>query len=89
MMPCLIMERTFDPPLTEEDLQQMTAGLAPCLRQFSVRWQHSYLSKDRTRLICAFAAADADTVRFAFRTAGVKPGTVWPAEVLSRQATPA
>lgn len=78
----LIMERSFDPPLTKVDLERMSAGLSPCLQQFSVQWQHSYLSKDRKRLICAFEAADAESVRLAFRTAGLRPGIVWQAEVL-------
>lgn len=82
MMTHLIMERSFDPPLSEVDLEHMTAGLSPCLQQFSVRWQHSYISKDRKRLICAFEAADAESVRLAFRTAGMRPGTLWPAEIV-------
>ena len=76
----LIMEKEFDPPLTEEAHDGEAERLDPCLSAHGVRWVRSYVSLDRRRMICEFEAADAEAVRGSFRAAGVSFARVWAAE---------
>lgn len=78
-MEYLIVEKIFEEPLTGEKMGHLFARLGPCLNQYQTRWVHSYLSKDRMRMICSFEAADAESVRMAHRVAGIPFERVWPA----------
>ena len=42
-MPHIIVERSFDTPLTQEELNAVEARMAPCLDLYNVRWIRSYL----------------------------------------------
>jgi len=77
----LVVEQSFDPPLTDEVYDQMSRRIDPCLAAYDVKWQRSFLSTDRRRMVCAFEAADAEAVRAAYRSAGEKFDRVWVAEV--------
>jgi hypothetical protein len=79
-MPFLILEKEFDPPLSAERHDAEAQLAEPCLDARGVRWIRSYLSTDRRRMICEFEAADAETVRDAFRSAGLAFVRVWAAE---------
>ncbi|HEX2326412.1 MAG TPA: hypothetical protein VHQ00_13520 [Chloroflexota bacterium] len=46
-MPRVIVERSFEAPLTQEELDAVEAGMAPCLDLYNVRWVRSYWSLDR------------------------------------------
>jgi hypothetical protein len=70
-MPYLIAEYRFDPPLTDDQLNRDSAALQPCLQTHGVRRLRTYLAADRTRGFCEFEAADAESVRLAFRSAKV------------------
>lgn len=83
-MPHVIVESLFDQMFTEEDHEMRGAQLHPCLAQNGVRWIHSFVSKDRRRMICHFEAADAESVRMAHRTANVRFSRVWPAEMVTQ-----
>lgn len=78
----VILERAFDPPLTQERFQELTGRLGPCLARNDVAWVRSHLSLDRRRLVCEFEAPDADAVRDAVRQARIEHERVWPAELL-------
>lgn len=78
----VILERRFDPPLTEERHAELSGRLAPCLDRNGVEWIRSHLSLDRRRLICEFRAPDAGAVRSALRQARLAHERVWSAEVL-------
>lgn len=82
-MAYLIMERTFEHPLTDADQEENRERTSSCFEEYGVRWIHSYLSETRRRKICVFEASDAETVRQAFRMAGLSFERVWPAERLS------
>lgn len=82
----VILERSYDPPLTEELFQELSARLMPCLDRAGVRWVRSHLSLDRRRLICHFEATDAGMVRDALRQARVVHERVWSAEILEPAA---
>jgi hypothetical protein len=76
----LIMEKEFEPPLTEVGHDGEAERLDPCLVAHDVRWLRSYLSLDRRRMVCESEADDAEAVRAAFRAAGVGFVRVWAAE---------
>ncbi|MFW6067871.1 MAG: nickel-binding protein [Myxococcota bacterium] len=78
----VILERTFDPPLTDELFQELNGRLMPCLDRAGVRWIRSHLSLDRRRLICHFEATDAGAVRDALRQARIPHERVWSGEIL-------
>lgn len=81
----LIVEQTFDPPLTDEQHNRLAGQLDPCLESYGARWMRSYLSADRRRMVCEFEAADAEAVRQSYRSAGVEFERVWPAQLYARQ----
>lgn len=78
----LIVERNFDRPLEDADIKAMVERLVPCLKQYGARWMRSYLSADRKRTICAFEAADAESIRLAHRQAEVQMDRIWPAQLI-------
>ena len=83
-MPQLIVEQTFEQPLTDEEHGRMGARLDPCLEAHGARWVRSYVSTDRRRMVCAFEAPDAEAVRTSYRSAGVAFARVWVADVYTR-----
>lgn len=76
-MPRIVVEESFDPPLTAEMHAQLTAALKPCLDLRDATWVGSHMSADRTRCICIYDAKDAQMVRDAYRSAGFKYDRVW------------
>ena len=80
----LIVEQTFDTPLTDEEHGQLGQKLDRCLDAYGARWMRSYLSTDRRRMVCEFEAPDAEAVRTSYRSAGVKFDRVWTAELYAR-----
>jgi hypothetical protein len=81
----LVVENTFPTPLTDEEHNRMGQRLDPCLEAHGARWVRSYLSQDRTRMICEFEAADAEMVRHSYRSAGIAFDRVWTAELYCRK----
>ncbi|HVY38070.1 MAG TPA: nickel-binding protein [Polyangia bacterium] len=80
-MPYLIVEYTYDPPLTDEKLAEASAALNPCLDVRGIRRLRTYLSTDRRRGFCEFVAADAESLREAFHTAKVPYARLWAADL--------
>lgn len=81
-MPQIIVERTFEPPLTEDELRETETRMAPCLELYNVRWLRSYWSADRRRMICTYEAPDAASVKSVQREAAAKFDRIWPADLL-------
>jgi hypothetical protein len=81
-MPKFIVERSFDPPLTKEDLAATEERMAPCLDLYDVTWLRSYWSTDRKRMVCEYEAPDSESVRNVQREAGAKFERVWTADLL-------
>jgi len=82
----LIVEQTFETPLTDEEHGRLGQKLDKCLEAYGARWMRSYLSTDRRRMVCEFEAADAEAVRTSYRSAGVPFDRVWTAEMYAREA---
>ncbi len=83
-MPSMVVEQTFEEPMTPDELNAMAKRLDPCLEALGATWVRSYISSDRKRVICEFEAADAEKVRESYRSAGVQFERVWTAQVFSR-----
>ena len=81
-MPKFIVERSFDPALTAEDLAATEERMAHCLDLYDVKWLRSYWSTDRKRMICEYEARDTESVRNVQREAGAKFERVWTADLL-------
>lgn len=84
-MPHVIVERSFDMPLTQEELSAVETRMAPCLDLYNVRWIRSYWSADHRRMICEYEAPDVASVRNVQREAGAKFERAWAAELLGEQ----
>ncbi|HEY3054694.1 MAG TPA: DUF4242 domain-containing protein [Thermoanaerobaculia bacterium] len=83
-MPSMVVEQTFDKPISPEEMNAMAKRVDPCLEAHGATWVRSYVSADRKRVICEFEAADAEKVRESYRSAGVTFERVWTAQVFSR-----
>ena len=83
-MAVLVLEQSFEIPITPEELNDCAARVDRCLEAHGARWMRSYLSLDRKRMICEFEAADAEQVRESYRSAGVNFDGVWSADMYSR-----
>ena len=81
----LIVEQTFEVPLTDDEHNRFAQRLDPCLEAHGARWMRSYLSSDRLRMVCEFQAPDAEAVRQSYRTAGIQFERVWSAEIYARE----
>jgi hypothetical protein len=75
----IIVETNLPKRPTDAELEQAGAKLIPCIEERHARWIRSYLSIDRKRRICHFEAPDAESVREAYRSAGLPVGEVWTA----------
>jgi hypothetical protein len=74
----VFVQRTFDPPLSEESFDAMSRDSANCLDLYRVQWRQSLLSADGRRLVCWFSAPDAESARLALRKAGSHDAIPWP-----------
>jgi len=81
-MPCIIVERTFDHPPSEEDLTAAGMRERPCLDLYGVAWRRSVISADRLRMVCQYEAPDAESVRKVQREAGNAFDRVWAGEMI-------
>jgi hypothetical protein len=78
----VIVERSFDPPTTQADLDRVVARMTPCLDLYGVHWIGSRLATDRRRMVCEYDAPDLASVRALQREAGAGFERIWPAEVV-------
>lgn len=79
----VIVERIFDPPLTQAEHRARSERLLPCLGPARIRWIRSFVSTDRRHGVCEFEADDAETVRVAHHTANVPFRRVWSGDVFA------
>jgi len=69
----------------EAEVQEITRRLDRCLELRGARWMRSYVTLDGRRSVCEFEAPDGESVREAFRTAGLAFDRVWVANVHRRE----
>jgi hypothetical protein len=63
------------------DVLAIAAAGRDCLALHQVNWHSSLLSLDGHRLLCHFAAADAESVRVALRQLGANLSGLWPGTI--------
>jgi hypothetical protein len=85
----VFVERTFEEPVTDEVFDSMVTASAGCFDLYRVEWRQSFLSGDRHRLFCWFAAPDAESTRLALRMSGSHDGIQWPGTVHDSPASDA
>jgi hypothetical protein len=84
MAKVVVVEKVFDPPLTDEEHDRIAKRIDVCVEMRHARWMRSYLSADRKRMICEFVSPDVESVREAYRSAGVAVERVYGAELYKR-----
>lgn len=77
----VIVEREWDQPRSDADLQDMLANSEGCLETHRCKWHGSLLSADGRQLVCHFSAPDAESVRIALRQAGSDAVTAWASSI--------
>lgn len=80
-MPELFLERSFDPPISRDDVLVMGRKGRDCFALHRVAWQGSHLATGGHRMVCRFSAPDAESVRIALRTTGAPTGRLWEGTV--------
>jgi len=77
----ILVERHWDRPLTDADIQAMLESTGGCLAAHRCGWHGSLLSADGHELFCHFTGPDAESVRIALHEAGSPRGSVWTGTV--------
>ena len=74
----LFLERTFDEPLTIEDVSEGGRELKWCLDVHRCEWHGSFLALDGRTMICSFSAPDMESARVALRDPDMDLSRLWP-----------
>jgi Protein of unknown function (DUF4242) len=78
----IVVERSFETPQSDADMQIVADRERPCLAAYSVAWKRSLISADRMHMVCEYEASDAETLRRIQREAGAQFDRVWVGEVI-------
>lgn len=73
----VLVLRSFEEPVTLEEIQAIEDEGAWCLETHQVKFLRTYFSTDRKRMICLYQAPDAESVRLAQRQAQMPVEQVW------------
>lgn len=73
----VLVERSWEAPVTLESIQAIEDAGAACLETHRVRFVRTFFARDRRRMVCLYAAPDAEAVRIAQRQAGMPMDRVW------------
>ena len=84
----VIVERRFDGPVSDADLQAIFERQTGCFQIYNVAYVRGNLSMDRLRMICEYEAADTESVRRVQREAGAGFEAIWPAMVVGESSMP-
>lgn len=82
----VVVERSFPKAVSFEEVQAIEDKGIACLDMYRVRFECSYFSHDRTRMICIYEAPDSESVRAANTQAGLPFDTAWSATVIVESA---
>jgi hypothetical protein len=78
----VVVEREFDAATDFDAVQARESAAAWCLEAHRVTYLRTYFAADRRRMLCVYAAPDAESVRRAQEQAGLPVSSVWPAHVV-------
>jgi len=73
----VLVQRGFDTPVSLDEIQAIEDRGIRCLEIRNVRFVRTFFSLDRRRMICLYAAPDAESVREAQREASMPVEAVW------------
>jgi Protein of unknown function (DUF4242) len=76
-----VCEGTY-PPISQEELDEVSHKSISCYVDRDIEWIQSYLSFDRTRLICELNAPDLESVREIQRKLNIPFDRVWSATIV-------
>jgi len=76
-VPNVLVERSFEEPVTLEEIESAATAGAGCFQMHRVRYARTFFSLDRRRMVCLYQAPDAESVRIAQREAALPHDTVW------------
>ena len=74
----VMVERSFDEPVTLQSIQEIENAGIGCLETRNVRFIRTFFSANRKRMLCLYEAPDAESVRQSQREAGVPFTDAWP-----------
>lgn len=77
VQPNVIVERSFEEPAVLAHLQAKEDAKQWCLDAYQVKFVRTLLSNDRKRMLCLYAAPDAEAVRAAQQQAEMPVDRVW------------
>ena len=78
-MACVLVERSFETPVELPQLHAQEVAVAWCLELHGVRFQSTFVSTDRRRMVCRYDAPDADAVRKTQDTGALPYERIWSA----------
>jgi hypothetical protein len=84
----VLVEQVFAEPFTDERYTAFAKKVDPCVEVRRGLWRRSSLAIDKLRMVCEFEAPDAESVREAYRVAGVPYERVWTADVYAVEDYP-
>mgnify|MGYP003581044105 CR=1 FL=1 len=76
--PNVVVERSFATSVRFEDIAAIGLAKPWCFETHGVQHTHSFFSRDGKRMLCFYAAPDAEAVRKAQREAAMPAAAVWP-----------
>ncbi|MGD8808571.1 MAG: DUF4242 domain-containing protein [Gammaproteobacteria bacterium] len=76
-MTMLVLERSFEPPLSPQSVIDIARRSAWCFEQYRVEWLGSLLAIDGRSMVCRFEAPDAESTRQALITIEADIGRLW------------
>lgn len=82
----VVVERTFEAEQAFTDLQSLEDCASDCLQLHNVAFLHSFFARDRKRIVCIYAAPDAETVRRVQHRLCMPYETVWSASTFPQTA---
>jgi len=83
--PTVVVERSFEEPVTFESIKALGKAAAWCLDTYRVKYSHSVHSLDRKRMLCFYAAPDAEAVRKVQREARAPVSAIWACSFVAPQ----
>lgn len=79
-MSTVVMERTQEQAVTDEQLEGMKEAAEACFEINNVKRLQTLLSADRKRFVCILDAPDVQAVTRSLDSAGISYDHVWSAE---------
>lgn len=76
-VPNVLVNRSFQQPVTFEEISSAASAGAGCFRMHRVRYSRTFFSLDRRRMLCLYEAPDAESVRIAQREVALPHDSVW------------